>query len=219
MGEGSQALKNGYGYPLCQGTPFLYTVSVMRLDYRRALSLCGGMALILLVAACGGRESDVPLDVQAQAINQRLMCPVCPSETIDQSQVQLAQQMRTIVQEKLVAGESREEIFQFFVERYGESVLASPPRRGFNLLVWLVPPVALIVGGGVLYAVLRTMRRQSAGSTGVGASIEMLHDDTLEPYLQSVDEEMRPFLEAGHSADSNRPLESPSSGIQEQARS
>ena len=161
----------------------------------------------------------MPLDVQAQAINQRLMCPVCPSETIDQSQVELAQQMRTIVQGKLVAGESREEILQFFVERYGESVLASPPRRGFNLLVWLVPPVALMVGGGVLYAVLRTMRRQSAGSTGGAASVEVPYDESLEPYLQSVDEEMRPFLEAGNSADSSKPLESPGSGIQEQARS
>jgi len=207
------------GIPSARGLRSLYTVSVMRLDYRRALSLCGGMALILLVTACGGRERDVPLDVQAQAINQRLMCPVCPSETIDQSRVELAQQMRTIVQEKLVAGESREQILQFFVDRYGESVLAAPPRRGFNLLVWLVPPVALMVGGGGLYAVLRRMARQSAGSTGVAGSVDMPYDETLEPYLQSVDEEMRPFLEAGNSGDSNRPMESPGSGIQEQAGS
>ena len=191
----------------------------MRLDYRRALSVCGGVALILMVAACGGRESEVPLDMQAQAINKSLMCPVCPSETIDQSQVELAEQMRTIVQEKLAAGESREQILQFFVDRYGESVLAAPPKRGFNLLVWLVPPVALVVGGGVLYAILWAMRRQSANGTQVIDSTNLPYDETLKPYLQSVDEEMRPFLESGNSTDFDQPLEGPGSGVQEKTRS
>ena len=205
--------------PSTRGLRSLYTVAVMRLDYRRALCVCVGVALILLVAACGGRESKIPLDVQAQAINRSLMCPVCPSETIDQSQVELAEQMRTIVQEKLAAGESREQILQFFVDRYGESVLAAPPKRGFNLLVWLVPPMALVAGGGLLYAILRTMRRQSAGSTAVVASADVPYDEALKPYLQSVDEEMRPFLESGNSADFDQPLEGPGPGVQEQTRS
>ena len=120
----------------------------------------------------------------AQGIEKRLMCPVCPSETIDQSQVQLAKQMRDIVREKLAAGESREEIFQFFVDRYGTGVLAEPPRSGFNLLVWVVPPIALVFGGLVLAVALRAMRR----SHDSGAPEDGRADEAdLEPYLSAVD--------------------------------
>ena len=116
------------------------------------------LGLTTLAQGCTVQESVPPLERQAQEIDKGLMCPVCPGESIDQSQNPLAKQMRAIVREKLESGWKKGEIQRFFVERYGLSVLMAPPERGFNLLVWVLPPV--FVGGAAvtLYLMLRSMR-------------------------------------------------------------
>ena len=90
------------------------------------------------------------------------MCPVCPGESIDQSQNPLAVQMRAIVAEKMEQGWSEDRIKAFFVERYGPSVLLEPSRRGFTLLVWVLPLVGVLGAGLMLYLALRLMRRPRA---------------------------------------------------------
>ena len=92
-------------------------------------------------------------------MNRVIMCPVCPGESIDQSQNALAVQMRGIVAEKLEQGRSESEIKSFFVERYGDSVLLEPPRRGFNLIVWIVPPLGVVGAGVALLLAFRLLRR------------------------------------------------------------
>jgi cytochrome c-type biogenesis protein CcmH len=96
-------------------------------------------------------------DVLALSIEKEIMCPVCPGETIDQSQVHLAKQMRELIRLKIAEGESRREILDYFVERYGPSILAEPRKSGSSLLVWLVPPSAVLAGAGVLALMLRKM--------------------------------------------------------------
>ena len=191
----------------------------MFFDNRRLLWLCGLLAFSLFLAACTGQVKDIPMDVQAQEINKTLKCPICPGVSIDQSPVELAEQMRTIVREKLADGESREQIIQFFVERYGESVLMAPPKRGFNLLIWLAPPVGLAAAGGLLYVVLWGMHRRAARTPVGAASIAMPDEEKLEPYLQRVDEEMRRFLEAPDFNDSGWSSGKSQPGLEEQARS
>lgn len=149
--------------------------------------------LLLMVAAGCSSGSDVMtperLEEIAQGIDRSLMCPVCPSETIDQSQVALAKQMRAMVRDKLAQGESRQEILDFFVERYGTSILAEPPQEGFNLLVWVIPPIALLAGGAILAAVVMGMRRTRPAPVVVEG--ERLTGEGLEPFLALVDEEIR----------------------------
>ena len=93
---------------------------------------------------------QVSLEERAQSINRSLICPVCPGETIEQAQVELAHQMRVLVREKLSEGWTRQEILEFFVQRYGEKVLSAPPKEGFNLIVWMVPPATLLAAGFLL---------------------------------------------------------------------
>ena len=108
-------------------------------QHNRAGALLALVAVLALLAvACQGSSAELSLEERAQALDKELMCPVCPSETIDQSQVELAKQMRAIVRERLADGESEQEIKDFFVDRYGDSVLAAPPARGFNIVVWVV---------------------------------------------------------------------------------
>ena len=125
-------------------------------------------------------------EAEAQSIDRSIMCPVCPAETIDQAQVPIARQMRQLVREKLAAGESRGEILKYFAERYGQDIVAFPPKSGLNLVAWVFPvvSVALLLAGGGL--VLRAM----ASRRGVPDPAPVPADGTLEPYLARVDEEL-----------------------------
>jgi len=113
-------------------------------------------------------------EAEAQSIDRMLMCPICPGESIDQSQVELAKQMRQRVREMLAQGTTRQQVLDFFVERYGPTVLAAPPKSGLNLLAWVLPValVAAALAGGFL--ALRAMRRGNP-------------EPVLDPYLAAVD--------------------------------
>ena len=94
------------------------------------IALCAHIGITLV--GCADARADVPvLEQRAQTLNRSIMCPVCPGESIDQSQVALAVQMRGIVNDKLADGWSDEQIRNFFVERYGPSVLLQPPTQEY----------------------------------------------------------------------------------------
>ena len=123
------------------------------------------------------------MEQRSQALNRTIMCPVCPGESIDQSQVALAVQMRGIVAEKLAAGWSDEQVREFFVERYGPSVLLEPPTKGISLAVWLVPPLGVAAAIGVFVIALRHMRRRPTASDGD----DEMSDDDLQPYYERIE--------------------------------
>ena len=128
-----------------------------------------------------------PLERRAQEIGKGVMCPVCPGESIDQSQNKLSAQMRAIVVEKLEQGWTEEQIQAFFVERYGPSVLLEPPNEGFNLIVWLVPPVGLALALAAVYLVLRTrLRAQTLADEG-NEEADWLSEEERAKYFSRID--------------------------------
>lgn len=148
--------------------------------------------LALLAVACQGSSVEPSLEEQAQALDKQLMCPVCPSETIDQSRVELAKQMRAIVRERLADGESEQEIKDFFVDRYGDNVLAAPPARGFNIVVWVIAGLALPMAAAILVLALRVMRRRVEAVPAPAQP--KVNTKKMETYLSKVDEEMSETL-------------------------
>ena len=139
----------------------------------------------------GGRAYD---EAVAQGIDRMLMCPVCPGETIDQAQVELARQMRLRVREMLAQGSSRQEVLDFFVDRYGAGILAAPPKSGFSLLAWTFPAVAVPAALAAGLLALRAMRRRTGPSPDPGlpsnAANAGLADAGLDPFLDRVDREL-----------------------------
>ena len=115
-------------------------------------------------------------EAEAYAIDGMLMCPVCPAETIDQAQVPLARQMRQIVREKLAQGQTRQEILDFFAQRYGQAVIAAPPKSGFNLVAWVFPVVAVLAALTAGVFALRSMTRPRDGLTVSGAGLPPCQD-------------------------------------------
>jgi len=169
----------------------LHIHSKIRSRFRITFFIAWLLVFSIILYACSFEDRVSSSDDEAQHINKLLICPICPSETIDQAQVQLAVQMRDIVTRKLQAGESEEQILQFFVDRYGESVLAAPPKSGFSLLVWVVPPVGLLGAILLLYFLMKNMQRLG-GREDMSQNIKTskMLKNQINPYLRRVDQEI-----------------------------
>jgi cytochrome c-type biogenesis protein CcmH len=111
-----------------------------------ALLLCGGMASAWAVEP-SERLADPVLEARARAISQELRCLVCQNESIDESNAPLAHDLRLLVRERLVAGDSNQQVLNYIVARYGVFVLLDPPFEPVTWLLWLGPP-ALVLGAG-----------------------------------------------------------------------
>lgn len=94
------------------------------------------------------------LEDQIAEISGELMCPVCEGQSVAESNAQLARDMRAIIKTKLLEGQSKEEIIDYFVSSYGETILASPPPRGFSVILWLLPVLSVLIGAAII---LRTI--------------------------------------------------------------
>lgn len=116
---------------------------------------------------------DITLDPRVNAIAKELRCPICQGLSVADSPTDLATQMRSLIAEKLEAGESPQAIKAYFASKYGDWILLKPKREGFTWLVWLLPVAGLIVGGGVIVLFTRrSMKRAESEGDDEGAEPE-----------------------------------------------
>ena len=165
--------------------------------------LCAFCLIVALLFAVGSvavfaQSSGEDLEREAQAIDKMIMCPVCPAETIDQAQVEISFQMRAVIREMLAEGRSREEILEYFVDRYGADILAAPPKSGANLLAWILPVAGVVAGLAVLFLIIRSMAGQnifpSLWRTGAGRH-RATGSAVESPGKAAVNVELSPYLE------------------------
>lgn len=163
---------------------------------RRLCAPLIALAALLMSTACAGAQSAVPpLELRAQNLNKTIMCPVCPGESIDQSQNTLAVQMRGIVDDKVAAGWSDAQIRGFFVERYGPSVLLDPPTEGIGLAVWIGAPLGVALALAAFALALRHMRRQTATDVGDGGAEPQARKDDDAGNMDETDADLQPYYE------------------------
>ena len=108
--------------------------------------------------------SDPALETRAREISKGLRCLVCRNESIDESNAQLAKDLRVLVRERLTAGDSDAEVMDYVVDRYGEYVLLRPTTRGANWLLWAAGPLMLVVAGGIGWNFVRRRGRATAAA-------------------------------------------------------
>jgi cytochrome c-type biogenesis protein CcmH len=106
---------------------------------------------------------DPVLEQRARDISAGLRCLVCQNQSIDDSDADLARDLRVLVRERLVAGDSDEAVRQYVVDRYGEYVLLNPRLGGHTLVLWIAAPVLLVGGLGALWLAGRRRRVVDAG--------------------------------------------------------
>lgn len=127
----------------------------------RVLSWAGVLAVVVLALAVGARPSGNPVTPAARAerIAAELRCPVCQGLSVADSDSPTARDIRADILRRLDAGQSDAEVRQAYVERYGVWILLRPPAEGFGALVWVVPGMAAVLGGGGLVLALRRWYR------------------------------------------------------------
>lgn len=86
------------------------------------------------------------LETRARAISKELRCLVCRNENIDSSNADIAKDLRVLVRERLVIGDTDAQVMAYVVDRYGEFVLLKPPFTARNMLLWLAGPLMLLIG-------------------------------------------------------------------------
>lgn len=143
------------------------------------------LALCVLAAPLWALQPDEILDdpkleERARDISSGLRCLVCRNESIDDSNAGLARDLRLLVRERLVAGDSDDEVVQFVVDRYGEYVLLNPRVTGSNIVLWLAGPAMLLIGAGIGWAYLR--RRDRA------------EDDVIDPLNETEAARLREIM-------------------------
>lgn len=134
---------------------------------RRPVGALLAWALVLggLAAPVAAQHPATHVEEQAvYDIASRLRCVVCQNLSVADSPSEMANQMRAIVRERLAAGERPEQVIQYFVDRYGEWVLLAPTTEGFNLLVWLAPVAAVLVGFAIAALLLARWTRRGAAA-------------------------------------------------------
>jgi cytochrome c-type biogenesis protein CcmH len=104
-------------------------------------------------------QQPTPSDDEVNAIANQLFCPVCENIPLDVCDTQACRQWRDLIRQMLAEGKSEEEIKQYFTDNYGVRVLAEPPAEGFNWLVYVVPPVAFIIGVYLLFRAFLSWKR------------------------------------------------------------
>ena len=129
----------------------------------RWLALC----LVLWAGAAFAVQPDEVLDdpaleARARDISQGLRCPVCQNESIDESNAPISKQLRVLLRERLVAGDSDAEARAYLVDRFGEFILLEPDRSGANLILWAAGPILLLAGLGIGWVAIR--RRPEAAA-------------------------------------------------------
>ncbi|MEL6125130.1 MAG: cytochrome c-type biogenesis protein [Pseudomonadota bacterium] len=121
---------------------------------------------------------DPALEARARAISAELRCVVCQNESIDFSSAEIARDLRLLVRERLVAGNTDAEVKAFMVARYGEFVLLRPVFSARNATLWLAGPVLLLIGAALSFAFIR--RRPAASDAPLSAEEKARLDDVLK---------------------------------------
>ena len=147
------------------------------------------LALVLLMLAAVPAAATTPdeiladpvLEARARDIGAELRCLVCQNQLIDDSNAPLAHDLRVIVRERLVAGDSNQQVLDFVVERYGDYVLLKPPFKPGTLLLWGAPILALIGGGLIVVFVLRRRGDNPEAAPDLTAAEHRRLDQILHP--------------------------------------
>lgn len=146
------------------------------------------LAALLLISALPCPSAAQSLDDRVNEISSLLMCPVCQGQSVSESNSNLANDMRQIIRKQLQEGKSKEEILAYFVSSYGESILASPPAKGVNWVLWILPGLAIIFGGLGIGLFLYKTRTGKEENTNIRDDQSTLGEND---YMKRIDEELK----------------------------
>ena len=157
----------------------------------RALFLVLVVALMLAspVLAQDNPPPDVPTDDEVNAVAKHMYCPVCENVPLDVCPTLACEQWRTQIRQLLAEGATQQEVYDYFVLQYGDRVLAEPPRSGLNWLIYVGPPILILMGIAGLYLSLRKWRKLPAKISAPQGQVKKAAE-TDDEYMKLLEEEL-----------------------------
>jgi cytochrome c-type biogenesis protein CcmH len=151
-----------------------------------------GLALLILLypdlSVRAQYHNEEALQKRAREIYDLIMCPLCAGQTIAQSNNDTSRQMRDLVLKKLRQGETKEEILLYFESRYGERIMAKPNKKGFNLILWLLPFVLVALAAIVIYSLIRRWSARIRVTP-----VAHIDEGELSEYEERLEKELKQF--------------------------
>lgn len=148
--------------------------------------IVGALLALGLAVPLGAQDGAAPPPAELERVTSEvatgLRCPVCQGVSVEDSPTELARQMRAVVREQLAAGRSPDQVRAYFVDKYGEWILLEPKASGFNLIVYVLPWIAIL--GGILVIVL-AVRRWTRPIPEPGAQLPESSGSPIEPRASS----------------------------------
>jgi cytochrome c-type biogenesis protein CcmH len=117
------------------------------------------LGLLLIFSGSAVAQDNQPTDDEVNAVAKGIYCPVCENTPLDVCPTQVCAQWRELIREQLAMGWTEAQIRQYFVDQYGDRVLATPPAQGLNWLVYVLPPIAILAGAFILFRTLRNWKK------------------------------------------------------------
>lgn len=153
------------------------------------------LGFLLLVTPTLAQDTGVT-DDEVNVVAKDLFCPVCENTPLDVCPTQACADWRELIRTQLSEGSTAEEVKAYFVRQYGDGVLSNPPKSGFSLVLWLLPVVAVVLGGIFFTRYMRSLR---ASVAGVDEEIEEENGETAvsnqpisaDDYAAKVEEALR----------------------------
>src|SRR5512134_3701281 len=150
------------------------------------LTFVASLLIVSVVYGQGGGPST-PSDNDVNRVAKQLYCPVCPNTPLDVCETKACEDWRAQIRDQLAEGWTDQQVIDYFVAQYGERVLAEPQRKGFTSLVWIFPLIAVLLGLGIVYEVLRNWRKQKPAPVAV-VSTPAIPDELLRKIEREIRE-------------------------------
>ena len=149
------------------------------------------IALTGLFYQTASAQDTTPTDDDVNAIAKQLYCPVCENTPLDVCPTEACRQWRELIRQMLAEGKTEQEIKDYFVANYGARVLSEPPRTGFNWLVYIIPPVLILVGAVLLFNAFRAWTKPKSAEASAGQEKEAGTSSSDDEYVRRLEEELK----------------------------
>ena len=112
-----------------------------------------------LVVFAKSIDDEINVNNRTREISQNIRCLVCQNQSIDESNSELAKDLKVLIREKLISGESNEDIYRFLRERYGDYILLKPPLNLNTVFLWFLPFIVLIFGSILIFKIIKSNQK------------------------------------------------------------
>lgn len=149
------------------------------------------MWTVTFTATTAAQQPTPGVDDQVLRISKNLYCPVCTGVPLDVCETQACVQWRALIREKLLAGESEQQIRAYFIAQYGERVLGAPPPEGFNLSAYILPVVVLLIGAVILFFTARSWLKRPQNNNNNDAPAPASVPQVSSEYAERIARELK----------------------------